>query len=61
MYFENYYKMIVVDLSKQQPLDTAPKVIQQITFTVNLDKAGNARNYFILEEAKETLLDFDLD
>ena len=50
--------MIVVDLSKQQALDADPKAIQQINFTANLDRAGNTRIYFILEEAKETILDF---
>ena len=45
-YFMNTYKMIAVDLSKQ------------INFTANLDRAGNTRVYFILEEAKETILDF---
>ena len=58
IYFKNYYKMIAVDLSKQQALDADPKAIQQINFTANLDRAGNARIYFILEEAKETALDF---
>ena len=29
-YFKNYYKMIAVDLSKQQALDSDPKAIQQI-------------------------------
>ena len=50
--------MIVVDLSKQQALDADSKAIQQINFTANLDRAGNTRIYFILEEAKETVLDF---
>ena len=50
--------MIIVALSKQQALDADPKAIQQIYFTANLDRAGNARIYFILEEAKETVLDF---
>ena len=58
IYFKNYYKMIVVDLSKQQVLDVDPKAIQQINFTANLDREGNTRIYFILEEAKETVLDF---
>ena len=49
--------MIVVDLSKQHVLDADPKAIQQINFTANLDRAGNTRIYFILEEAKETVLD----
>ena len=57
-YFANTYKVIAVDLSKQLALDVAPRVIQQINFTANLDRAGNARVYFILEEAKETTLDF---
>ena len=56
IYFKNYYKMIAVDLSKQQALDADLKAIQQINFT-NLDRAGNTRVYFILEEAKETVLD----
>ena len=50
--------MIAVDLSKQQALDADPRAIQQINFTANLDRAGNTRAYFILEEAKETILDF---
>ena len=58
IYFKNYYKMIVVDLSKQQALDADPKAIQQINFTSNLDRAENTRIYFILEEAKETVLEF---
>ena len=51
-------KMIAVDLSKHQALDADPRAIQQINFTANLDRAGNTRVYFILEEAKETILDF---
>ena len=57
-YFEKYYKMIAVDVSKQQALDADPKVIQQIDFTANLDRAGNTSLYFILEEAKETVFEF---
>ena len=58
IYFKNYYKMIAVDLSKQQALDADPKAIQQINFTANLDRAGNTTMFFIIEEAKETVLDF---
>ena len=58
LYFTNTCKMIAVDLSKQQALDADPRAIQQINFTANLDRAGNTRIYFILEEAKETILDF---
>ena len=57
-YFLDIYKMIAVDLSKIQALDSDPRAIQQINFTASLDRAGNTRVYFILEEAKETILDF---
>ena len=57
-YFEDSYKMIAVDLSKQQSLDADPRAIQQINFTANLDRAGKTRICFILEESKETILSF---
>ena len=56
--FKKYYEMIAIDLSKQQVLDADPKEIQQINFTTNLDRTGNTRFYFILEEAKETVFEF---
>ena len=57
-YFKKYYKMIAVDLSKQQVLDADPKAIQQINFTANLDRDDNTKSYFIPEETKETIFDF---
>ena len=50
--------MITIDLSKQQELDADPKALQQINFTGNLDRLGNTAMFFIIEEAKETILDF---
>ena len=50
--------MIAVGLSKQQALDADPRTIQQINFTANLDRAGNTTVFFIIEKAKETVLDF---
>ena len=38
-YFKKYYKMIAIDLSKQQVLDVDPKAIQQINFTACLYRA----------------------
>ena len=58
IYFKKHYKMIAVDLSKQQALDADPKAIQQINFTAKLDRVRNTRMYFILEEAKETVFKF---
>ena len=57
-YFKNNYKMIAIDLSKQQALGADPRAIQQINFAANLDKDGNTTTFFIIEEAKETVLDF---
>ena len=57
-YFNNYYKMIAIDLSKQQALDTDPKAIQQINLTTNLDQDGITTIFFITEKTKETILHF---
>ena len=55
-YFEKNYRLIAADLSKQNALDADPKAIQQITFT---GKGGNQiRVYYILEQSKETMLEF---
>ena len=56
--FNNYYKMIAINLSKQQALDADPKAIHQINFTANLYQSGSTIVLFIIEEAKETILDF---
>ena len=40
-YFKENYKMIAIDLSKQQTLDADPRAIQQINFTSDLDRTGN--------------------
>ena len=53
IYFKIYYKMIAVDLSKQQALVADPKAIQQINFTANLVRDESTKFYFILEEAKK--------
>ena len=58
IYFKNYYKMIAVDLSKQQAPDADPEAIQQINFTANLDNDGDTRFYLIIAEAKETVFEF---
>ena len=59
-HFNKYYKMIAINLSKQQALDADPKLIQQINFIGNLAQEENANTtiFFITEEAKEIFLDF---
>ena len=57
-YFKDHYKMIAIDLSKQQALDADPRAIQQINFTANLDRDGNTTMFFIIEKAKKNSFEF---
>ena len=50
--------MIVIDINKQQALKADPRAIQQINFIAALDRAENTAMVFIIEEAKEVVLDF---
>ena len=54
--FTEHYKLIVIDLSKQQKLDADPKGIQQINFTGNLE--SNAAIFFTIKEVKEIVFTF---
>ena len=53
--------MTAIDLSKQEALAAIlmldPRAIQQIKLTIKLGRNRNTRIFFILEEAKETVLD----
>ena len=55
-YFKEHYKMIAIDLSKQQELDSDSKAIHQINFIENLE--NELTLFLIIEETKETVLDF---
>ena len=57
-YFKKDYKMIAMNLSKQQAVDADPKAIQHISFTGNVDRDRNTTMFFLNEEAKETVLFF---
>ena len=57
-YLKKKYKMIAIDLSKQQALDADLAAIQQINFPANLDRARNTTMLFVIQEAKQTVLDF---
>ena len=56
-YFKEYYKMKLIDLSKEQPHDTDPKAIKQINFIVNLAGEWNEGTtmFFIIKEAKKSI------
>ena len=56
--FKESYELIAIDLSKQQALNADPRAMQQINFTVNLERAGNKTMFFIIEQAKETVFGF---
>ena len=53
-------KHVTENITQLQVIDADPKVIQQITFTENLDRnsIANTTLLFIIEEAKETTFDF---
>ena len=55
-YFDKYYKLVAVDLSKQKELDADPRAIQQIEFKYML--VTNSSIYWVLEKSKETILEF---
>ena len=57
-YFKDHYKMIGIDLSKPQALDADPRSIQQINFTVNLDREGNTQFSFLLNKQEKLFLNF---
>ena len=54
-YFKEHWKQTATDLSKKQKLYADSKAIQQINFTVNIERDGNTQFFFIIEEAKETV------
>ena len=53
LYFKNYYKMIAIDLSKEQALDVDPKAIQQNNFIANLGWYRNTTMFFNIEVVKK--------
>ena len=56
-YLKNYYRIIAIDLSHTQELDSDPKAIQKINFTTNLDRDGIIKYFSLLIKAKGTILE----
>ena len=52
-YFKENYKMIAIDLSKQQALYADPRAIQRINLTANLDRAGNTAMFLLLKKQRK--------
>ena len=55
-YFKKYYKLIAIDLSKQQVLQENEDLIQQINFIGRLTEAANV--FIIIEKKEHTVLEF---
>ena len=56
-YFRNY-KIITIDIGKQQEFNAHAKPKQKNDFNESLDWRGQTTMFFIIEEVKETILDF---
>ena len=56
MYYQNYYKLVCIDLSRQ----TNTNIPQQINFTGKLEKDDGATMFFIAEKQQKTILNFSL-
>ena len=55
-YFKKHYKLIAIDLSKQQVLQENEDLIQQINFIGRLENAANV--FIIIEKRENTILTF---
>ena len=61
-YFKKFYKILAIDLSEQQALDSDPKAVQQINFTGNINRSQNVMTkqkcFSLLKKQKKPFLDF---
>ena len=55
-YFKKHYKLIAIDLSKQQVLQENEDLIQQINFIGRLTEAANV--FIIIEKKENTILEY---
>ena len=58
-YFKKHYKLIAIDLSKQQILQENEDLIQQINFIGKLEEAANV--FIIIEKKENTVFEFSQD
>ena len=55
-YFKKYYKLIAIDLSKQEVLQENEDSIQQINFVGRIEETANI--FIIIEKKEHTILEF---
>ena len=53
---KKYYKLVAIDLSKQQVLQENEDLFQQINFIARLEQAANV--FIIIEKKEHTILEF---
>ena len=53
-HFKKFYKLIAMNLTKQQKLDADSKEIHQINFTGKKDREEGATKFFIIKEVKNS-------
>ena len=58
LHVKENYKLIAIDLGKQQAFDADPKEMRQTNFTENLNWAGEATMFFTLKEEKKANICF---
>ena len=56
VYFKKYFKLIAIDLSKQQALQENEELIHQVNFIGRLTEAANV--FIIIEKKEKTILEF---
>ena len=56
--YQYYYKLIAIDLSKQQKLDADPKVMQQINFLKNQNELQTLKYFSLFRKKKKLLQNF---
>ena len=55
-YCEKYYKMISIDLSKQETLDADPKARYNAIYNKNIERNGNTTQCFsLLKKRRKTI------
>lgn len=56
--FKRKYKLIALNVSKQQVPEADPRAMQKTIFSKSLDRDGYGMILFIIKEIKEAILDF---
>ena len=56
--FQKKYKLVALDLSKQEVPDAGPIAMQMINFNWDFDFTRNTTRFLIYDKTEETIFDF---